>query len=277
MRPYVNCWKVTDLAPWDLQKIKELGFVGIRGSEDTPAMLERACEMVMEYDLQMLAIIDIEHGTTEEIVSRADAQAAVAAGPIAFEIGNEPDISPRWADDWDGFGKLVNACATEGVRGRFPVVSGGTFSSTARGLEWLVYAERWMDPSVILGVHSYRQNGTPERQQTPWRSRDGELHMIKALASPRPVWCTEMGWHTANFPSGLFGWGRKHWTDEQVLHYLADEFRVQANHGTDVVVVYQWTDGPSKEGIDRYGLKLHQSQTLKPQAQCVQLAGFATG
>ena len=272
MKPYVNAHKVIELSDWDLATIKSLGFKGIRFDVQSTSEVEASCEKLIEYDLEGLMLINGGGMplTSEETILLAEGAASLAAGNVAFEIGNEPDLT-RYADDWDGFGRLVNDAAIA-IAGRFPVVSGGIFSTTARGLEYLAYAMRWMDPSIKIGVHSYRQNGTPQRQSTPWRSRDGEFLMIHDLANPRPVWVTEMGWHTAPFPAGLFGWFERHWTDGQVLTYLADELRLQKTYGAEVAVVYQYTDGPSSEGIDRFGLKLYGEQALKPQARCVRLS-----
>jgi hypothetical protein len=268
----VNCWKVTELSDGDLRTIRDLGFRGIRFDVQNAIDVEPSCEKLLEFDLEGLVLIN--GGSMplsyDETVDLADRAAGLAAGTIVFEIGNEPDISPTYERDWDGFGVLVNAAAKV-IAARFPVVSGGLFSTEARGLEYLAYAMRWMDPGIAIGIHSYRQNGTPQRPHFPWRSRDGEMLMVKALASPRPVWVTEMGWHTAPFPVGLFGWRAKYWTDEQVLRFLAQELHLQKQHGTDVTVVYQWTDGPTEEGIDRFGL-IRTDGSLKPQAQCVKIS-----
>jgi hypothetical protein len=274
VKAYINAHKVLELSAWDLDTIRELGFQGIRFDITTADEVEPSCERLIEYDLEGILLINgggmpLSHDETVNLAAEA---ADMAGGDVAFEIGNEPDLT-RYGDDWDGFGALVND-AWKVIGGRFPVISGGVFSTTARGLEYLAYAMRWMDPRIAIGIHSYRQNGTPERQHTPWGSRDGELLMIKALASPRPVWCTEMGWHTAPYPTGLFGWFEKRWRDEEILDFLVQELRLQAQHGVEVTVVYQWTDGPEagREGIDSFGMKHYAEAALKPQAQCVKIS-----
>ena len=260
MREYVNAFKVSDLSDWDLRTIKDLGFKGIRFDLHRTDEVEPTCERLLEYDLEGLALINGGGMTLtyDETVALAGGAADLAAGQIAFEIGNEPDISPRYEEDWDGFGALVNAAAVA-IGGRFPVISGGIFSTAARGLEYLTYAMRWMGPTIQIGVHSYRQDGGVDRRHPPWRSRDGEFLMIRNVAGPRQVWTTEFGWHTAPFPAGLFGWFQRHWEDEQVLDFLAGELRAQKTYGSEVAVVYQWTDGEKagEEGIDSFGLKLH--------------------
>jgi hypothetical protein len=272
MRPFINCWKVIELSDAQLQQIKDMGFVGIRFDVLHAGEVEPSCEKLIEHELEGLMLINggsmpLSH---EQTVNLADDCASLAAGAVAFEIGNEPDISGKYEKDWDGFGRLVNSCAMA-INGRFPVVSGGLFSTSTDGLEYLGYALRWMDPTVICGIHSYRQDGTPGKPHRRFRTRDAELQAIKQTANPRPVWCTEMGWHTASFDHGLFNWREKNWTDEEVLMFLVRELRLQATHGTEVTVVYQRTDGPTEEGIDRFGM-VRTDGTLKPQAQCVRMA-----
>ena len=137
MKPYVNAFKVIELSDWDLQTIKELGFRGIRFDLQSTSEVEASCEKLLEYDLEGLMLINGGGMplTPDETVLLAEGAASLAAGNIAFEIGNEPDISPVYADDWDGFGKLVNDAAIA-VSGTFP------------GREWRDLLERGPRPRV---------------------------------------------------------------------------------------------------------------------------------
>ena len=279
MKPFVNCYRVIELSEWELDTIRNLGFRGIRFDLKSHEDVSASCERLASHGLSGIMLIngDKMQMSLEQTVDLAAWAAGTAAGDIAIEIGNEPDISPTYEGDHDGFGRMVNAAAMA-VKGRCTVISGGIFNTGRAGLEYLREALEWIDPTVHVGVHSYRQTTSPYEAKKPFKSRTDEWRAIREVARGRPVWCTETGWHTAQFPTGWFGLRKKHWTNNEVLAFLNMELQIQSQGGAKACVVYQWTDGPTEEGIDRFGLKFFGvPPILKPQAQCVNAPGTFLG
>jgi hypothetical protein len=281
MLAYINAYSVTALLPWELEAIKGLGFDGIRFDVTPTTNVRASCDILEKAGLRAIMLVNggdmpLSYDATVGLAQSTSVAASRSFLPweaMAIEVGNEPDIAPLYKLKPSVFGFMVDFVAGPGVAEAITVVSGGVFSTGEDGINYLGLAARQMRKGIKLGVHSYRQAQGPLGAQRPYRSRADEFRAIKAAANGLDVWCTETGWHTAKFP--LRFCLKKQWNDQNVLGFLRDELALQAAAGTQVTSVYQWTDGPTDQGIDRFGLR-RVDGSLKPQAKCLEGAEWRT-
>lgn len=177
---------------------------------------------------------------------------------ITLEVGNEPDLSGRWAGDPEGFGRLVAACA-EMARGYLPelqVISGGVSNVSQRALAWLTRAARQMPHEVVVGYHAYR-NTAPNVPLKGYASREDEFKALRAAAGDRMLACTETGWHTAPRPKGFpLCWLSESWSEAEVAAHLRTEVRLHAERALAThCCVYQLRSGPDRRNDqDSFGI-----------------------
>lgn len=177
---------------------------------------------------------------------------------ITLEVGNEPDLTPEWAGDPEGFGRLVAACA-EIARGYVPdlqVISGGVSNVSQRALAWLTRAVRQIPSEVVVGYHCYR-NTAPNVPLKGYASRGDEFKTLRAAAGARMLACTETGWHTAPRPRAFpFCWLKESWSEAEVAANLRAELRLHAERALAThCCVYQLRSGPNaKNDQDSFGI-----------------------
>lgn len=228
----------------------------VRREEDAAPLIRDVAEVISEAVL-VTPCGDLD---TALAVSEAVAIAAKLTGyPERFwlEVGNEPDLNGRWANDPEGFGRLVTSCAEIG-RGYLPtlqVISGGVSNTSIRALDWLKRAVRQMPPDVTVGYHTYR-NTAPLIPLKGYISRADEFMALTSVAGNRPIACTETGWHTAPRPKGFpFCFLSESWSEGEVASFLRTELRLHQLAGATHCCVYQLRSGPNlKNDQDQFGI-----------------------
>lgn len=173
----------------------------------------------------------------------------------ALEIGNEPDIAcPGYAQHPADFAEAIRQCLDAALTQHFHgwFVSGGIANLNDRGFRYLtamLQAPSMPLAHVVVGFHRYPEAGramlAPHDQ---YRSRHDEWRTFRAVAGPRPVACTEFGYHSApSKPITL--------TDSDVADAVLWDLNFYEERSALFAVVYQLNDGPTPEWIDRYGMR----------------------
>lgn len=197
-------------------------------------------------------------------VASAAAEVGLLDGedPSAIEVGNEPDNAFGYAEDPALFAEAMRLSrdAIRRVAPGAPVITGGI---TSLSREALLYLERantaGLPGDAIIGYHSYRTTRTPEEPADNMSSRAAEFDWLRGIAADRPIWNTEVGWHTAvsyvrQGPYGTF-WRRVRYGDEQVADFAEREVLLNADAGALGCVWYQHRDGPTGAAADRFGIR----------------------
>lgn len=275
----------------DLALIESLGFAGVR-RDVRPANANKFCSEFVDTRLSPLFLVAggkmTEQGSPlgpPEIAERAAQVARVVSDlglfdthSAAIEIGNEPDISNEfYKESPDRFAEAV-AESSRRVREVSPgatVVAGGVSNTHKRGLDYIRRAiDAGLPSDVCLGYHSYHTTVAAKVAHPGFSSRDEELRELRVLASGRPLWCTECGWHTA--PSfvraGFLGLFRKRvqFSDTEVAEFTDQEMSLHDTHGAEVFTLFQMNDGPDPNAYEhRFGIR-HSSGDLKPIAGRIQ-------
>lgn len=255
--------------------IGDLSFDGIRTDVRKPGDAPAIVSNVIAAGKDAIFIADHRQGPTAclEIVTAIAAAIGPDARPnmLAVEVGNECDLPGPFERNPQGFGKMV-ANAAEIVRGMAPtttVVSGGISHCGVEKLRWLNAAMFYFPPDVAVGYHPYRDSG-PEKGRPDYSSREEEFFALAGIAGGRPVWATEIGWHTApRKKKGFLAHGHEWWTDEQVAKFLVEELRREMLFGAEVMAIFQIHDGPDGQQAEhRFGIR-RTDGTLKPSAFAV--------
>lgn len=272
MKTYINAGFGELLGTENLKRFKFLGFDGVR--QDVPSGHSR--ELVFEFaNFPALAPLFLVCGGKMRDIDIAPTVAWAVAACMqefackgAIEIGNEPDLTGHSPLK---FAQIVTECARGvwAIDPEIPVVLGGVMATNERGLGYLeATLDAGIPRQVSIGYHTYRP-GSPDVPNPGFKSRDGEFHRLKNLANGRPLWNTEIGWHTSSFkeqrafPFCFLTQTVQH-TDETVFKFLVREKKLNTAAGAEIMTVYQHRDGPSagqKFGITRL------DGSLKPSSQ----------
>ena len=134
-------------------------------------------------------------------------------------------------------------------------------------------AQRWIGSVNLqgrpctIGYHGYRTDDDPrpEAPQKGFGSRDQEFDSLVRIAGGRPLWNTEVGFHTAERKRGLFNHKKYRLSDAEATSYLRRECDVSRKHAVGLTCVFQLNDGTRDEPEGRYGIRdVHGN--WKPQA-----------
>lgn len=260
-------------------ELRRLGFDGIR--QDV-LRLDRVEELVRDAAAgagdawQPFVIFVVEWGAVTAELAVAVAQFAHGRIPeFAIEVGNELNIpdpnTGRAPVKPTVYGHAFNEIrdAIHLIDPTIHVVTAGISSLSKDSQRWLAAAPI-LGPAVI-GYHDYRTDDDPrpEAPQKGFGSRDMEFDNLRRLAGPRPIWNTEVGWHTAVRKRGLWGMKKYRVSDTEAASYLVREADLTRKRGSDVMVVYQLNDGPKDEPLHRYGIR-DFAGNWKPQARVAQ-------
>lgn len=277
MRVYINAGFGEPIGGESLRLFAALGFDGVR--QDVPS--GRIRELVQEFAHAPLTPLFLVGGgkMTDPPEVTATVSWAVAACMQecevrgAIEIGNEPDLT---GIPPESFAKLVTECARGiwAIEPAMPVIMGGIMSTNERGLKYLERAlEAGVPPGVRVGYHTYRA-GHPDQPNPGFHNRAAEFHRLANLANGRPLWNTEIGWHTVPvrvpraFPMCWLSRTVRH-SDEDVFKFLVRERELNKQAGAEVMTVYQANDGPNPNNPgDRFGIRYLDGK-LKPSSGIV--------
>jgi hypothetical protein len=205
----------------------------------------------------------------------ADQVGLVSAGRFAIEIGNEPDNSlAAYQQDPALFARLVRRSAEDiwAVVPQAIVISGGVMNTTMKGLDYLRRASQAGFPDGCrIGYHCYHTTSTPDTPHDGFSSRQGEFDRLADIVSGRPMWCTEVGWHT--FPSRIPGRffpfrppRTVQFNDDQVADFTERELRLHHIAGAVCAAVFQLNDqDPPSSFEHRHGIR-RTDGTAKPVA-----------
>jgi hypothetical protein len=154
----------------------------------------------------------------------------------------------------DGVTQVYEDARARRFHGR--IIAGGLMNLSRDSLDFYARVMPELPPDVVIGFHDYPY-GNQQGPRRPW-PRSGGIDELKQIANGRDIVCTEFGWHTWWEEAGFWIWKRDvRLTDEEVYQKLVTDFRRYAARGDlDVVVAFQWRDGPagSTDFRDYFGL-----------------------
>lgn len=295
MRLYLNAGFGDPLGADTLRQIETLGFSGIRQDIPTGERTEELCRDLASSRLSPILLVAggkmgvVSPGMRPQDIVELARHVAIHADrvglferepPAAIELGNEPDIEKsRYRNRPDLFSEVVRegAAAIRTVSRRAVIVSGGIANTDERGLEYLRRAMAYGFPDdCVIGYHSYRTTTTPDRPHRGFRTRDAEFAALKDLAGSRPIWCTEVGWHTAPSTVAVISWlpfwrRRVQYTDAQVADFFEQEVEIHRRNGSDVFAWFQYNDGTNPHEYEHaFGIRRLNGE-IKPVGQRVAL------
>lgn len=252
--------------PAVLAEIAAHGFDGIRcdllSPEDVAPALWRLSQATSRLGALWLLPLRPQHQETLDIALRLGQAlpAALSAQPGRnhfVEIGNEPDLDPYFRSRPFEAGRVMALAGgiVHGLTG-VPVVTGGISNLRSKPLRYLEalleagsFGRHW-----VIGFHRYQTEWPAEKPLPGYFSREEELEALRQVIGHRSAWCTEVGWHTGPQRRNLRGWFRRvQWRDDQVAQHLSDELAIQRRAGIPLTVIYQVSDGPREDPIDRFG------------------------
>lgn len=233
-----------------LTQIRDQGFTIVRidlQDVDQPTTTALAQE-VIDVGLQPLCII-----------RRPEQLHVLPEGALA-EAGNEPDLAKfGWTRaSYLGF---VDACIPIAIELDIRLYVGVVSNLNPRGFSFLECMPWKGYPSnICCSIHRYPDGSKPTNPHKGSKSRDHEIERLKAIVGPRPMACTEVGYH-----DGVSGW-----PERDVASHMAWERAFFDRHGFEIVVAFQINDGPNQQSRDpeaHYGFRRHPSLEWKPVAE----------
>lgn len=295
MRLFVNAGFGEPLGVEFLRTLAGHGLAGIRQDMPNPEAARRLCEEIAAAGIQAVLLVaggqmgsNGRHTPPAEISALARTVGAIGlelglfAGefPSAIEIGNEPDNAFTYADRPEMFAEAVRQShdAVRGVAPQAPLIIGGIKATSREGLGYLRRAvAAGLPQDCMVGYHTYRTTQQPEAPMPGFASRAAEFQLLRETAGPRPIWCTETGWHTAPsvVPSGLGGVlkRRVRYTDAQVADFAEREIRINREEGAVGFVWFQLNDGANPSAYEhRFGLR-RADGSWKPVAERIGVLG----
>lgn len=195
-------------------------------------------------------------------------------GLVAFELGNEPDLS-EWNSPRE-FADFVNRGAS-GVWEAIPtatVITGGVSNVNRKG--GARYLDRMLDagidPRILLGVHTHRWDQIPSHPPKGWDSIQDMFRWLRSKG--RVFFVTEGGWHSApqTIRRGPFGLCKKslQWDDNEIADFAEVEMGLWNRAGCGCYSWYQINDGPNRlDREDNFGVRYHDLAP-KPVAKAFQ-------
>lgn len=273
MKTYLNAGFGSPLGQETLALISNLGFRGVR--QDLPPDQEVAliAEFAPGNGHGLRPLFLVNGGKMVEGPGAAGRRAAHVARLMRdinvegeIEVGNEPNISPRYGDRPQDVTTSVleadEAIKAEGLAAR--LVLGGIMNTDRGGQDYLREMLERAPRDVIVGYHTYRQHTAPHEPSKGFATRGAEFRQLQDIVGGREMWNTEIGWHTAKEKKGWFG-KPKGLTDEEVLGNLQAEAVYNARAGATVFTVFQLNDGPGDHYESKFGIRT-VSQVLKPSS-----------
>jgi hypothetical protein len=287
LKIYLNAGFGDLLGAGTLNWIQSHGFCGIRqeimrGEHAEPRIREIA-------DSGLEAILLVCGGHMEKIAFHHTVELArhvtlvardvvgIDIDRLAIEIGNEPDLATdQYKENPAQFAALVREAASAIWREvpTMKVISGGVSNTHKKGLDYLAAAANSGFPQGChIGYHAYHTTVTPETPHEGFRTRNDEFSRLRTIVAGRPMWCTEVGWHT--YPSqireGLLQRQRTvHFDDDQVADFTERELRLHQAAGAVCAAIFQLNDAePASSHEHRYGVR-RLDNTPKPVALRIQ-------
>lgn len=273
MKVLLNAGFTAGLAP-DLPLIASLKFAGVRRDVTIEHIDEYAAEFIPYPAMYVLCIVQSALTVPASQVIRESgmiANALVRAGLAdrsGIEIGNEPNLTAGWGNNEHQFAACVNACAKviRAVSPTIDVVSGGVSNTGTSQQAWLKILVADLDPSVVVGYHTYRTETTADVPKANYATRTAEQASLRAILGARRHMNTETGWHS--LPStqhwGPFNWFTRtvQFTEDQVKSYVRREFQIDDAAGCESVSLYQLNDAVT----GGFGIRRLADGSLKPVA-----------
>jgi hypothetical protein len=193
---------------------------------------------------------------------------------VWWELRNEPDIE---GPNPTAYAALMRECAdvSDGANARLFV--GCVSNPHERGRKYLQAIRPTLDtlpPSVGVTWHRYphwKTGTTFEAPHEGFRSRDDEVAYIRRLTGGRAWGISEFGYSTAERVSPWWQFWRRRrerWTDIDVAELTRREFEFWRRHGAAFSVLYQISDAPGDERLNRYGIR-RVDGTWKPVADVI--------
>ncbi len=295
MKIYIDVPGGEPIDPDLLAQLIELGFKGIRRDIVDLTKAATICQEFVARDLHPVFLVGSGDKGKMSSAGRplAVAEIGAAAGevarlaeavglfdrdlPAAIEIGNEPDVAaPRWSPA--RFAEVLRAAHEEirRISSRAILVSGGILTTRRSSLDYLsATLAAGVPPDCHLGYHTYRETG-PDTPHEGFAVRQDEFAALRRVAGERPVWGTEIGWHTAPHPRYLrvFGIririGSSRYSDDDVARFVLREIELNAAAGSRSCTIYQINDGPDRNsGLDNFGIRRLDGE-WKPVARAIQ-------
>ncbi len=278
MKTYLNAGFGHPLGIESFLLIQQLGFDGIRA--DVPEGGEE--QIIREFAdprHSLRPIFLVNGGKMREGAQAAGSRATYVAllmyesgiqGEI--EIGNEPNIAQdRYRHHPEYFGISFNIA--RGILDKDSrlteqrLIVGGIMTTDKKGLDYLEKVVRGLPPKCHIGYHTYRSTTAPNVPMKGFSQREDEFARLRGIAGGRELWNTEIGWHTAESKTGLFGCNKIQYSNETVYDYLRQEADYNRNAGAKAFTVFQLNDGPTDHYENRFGIRTHPELALKPSSQ----------
>lgn len=152
---------------------------------------------------------------------------------ILLELGNEPDIK---SNGWTpltyhrAIQEFLPIVAAKGMH----LYVGSISNLNKRGFQF-VKTIPWRDipPEVGCSFHRYPEGSSFLAPHKPAKNREDELNILKSIVGPRPLACTEVGYHDG--PGGI--------SEAEVTENLIKEAAFFEKEGVELMITYQINDG----------------------------------
>lgn len=286
MKVYLNAGFGDSLGASTLAWIGEHGFTGVRQEVKHGDHARQRLEEIAKSNLDALILVCggfMDWISFQDTIDLARHVAIVAnelglvdSNRFAIEVGNEPDNSHAdYQKDPALFARLVreSAAAVWGAVPGATVLSGGVMNTHPKALDYLRDASRSGFPEGChIGYHSYHTTTAPETAHPGFRTRGDEFRRLKEIVADRPMWCTEVGWHTysSQIPSKWLPkqfWSTVQFNDAQVADYTERELRLHHEAGAACAAVFQINDHePASSYEHRHGVR-RLDGSAKPVAE----------
>lgn len=267
----------------DTEFVKSMGFSGLRFDIPWGAPREYirlAFNMIAKLELEVLAIIGgwmrwqdgvpvsaknfapplLAARIEAKRVARCLLQSDLRVDRVAFDLGNEPDIS-----EWDSpieFASFVRLGA-QGIWEIIPtatvIVGGVSNVDRKKGARYLdAICAAGVDERMVLGIHPYRGSLRPDWAPRGWSSIDDVFAWLKSKG--RRIWVTECGWHTSPQKRRVGPWGicskDIQWSDSDIAEFASLEMKLWESAGAEVYTYFQLNSGPdSNIPMQNYGVR----------------------
>lgn len=292
MRLFLNAGFGEPIGVEALDLIRRLGFSGVRQDVVKGDVAEALCQELGASTLTPILLVgggkmrvDRTDGASPEAIIELARHVAIQAErcglfdrefPAAIELGNEPDTfdTQQYHNRPDLFARVVRegAAAIRQLSTRAVVVSGGVGNTSDFNLDYLSRAIAFGLPDdCAIGYHCYRTTATPGTPHKRFRSRDEEFTRLRQVVGSRPIWCTEVGWHTApsTVKTGWFSKKKIRFSDEQVAAFFQEEADIHARNGAEVFAWFQHKDGTNPDAYEQAFGICRVAGDVKPVGQRV--------
>ena len=187
-------------------------------------------------------------------IVRADQIPLLPPGSMA-ELLNEPNytmLPEQYATAWEQAHELAEPSGVQ--------VFVGSISNLDRdALGWLSRAWKMMTvrPSYV-SVHRYPNTGGFAKAHKGFDRREDEVTALRQIIGSTPFAVTEFGYHTAR--QWRWGFWPFRWSEATVGSFCREEWQFWYYQGAVATFLYQLNDGPSRDRLDRYGIRTTRGQ-----------------